>query len=118
MPHGTKIATCCYCGTRAALVLKGETRHELACSACGAPLHDLKMLRADATRDHPMALSGAAGPARPKRREDKRIGAATPRAIWEREKRSNPRKHKKKKRKSLAKRFFEEAFDVIEDIFD
>ena len=41
-----KIVTCCYCGTRAALVLRGRDRHELTCSACGAPLHDLKMLRA------------------------------------------------------------------------
>ncbi|MEM6308225.1 MAG: hypothetical protein AAF701_09600, partial [Pseudomonadota bacterium] len=42
MPHGQKIATCCYCGTRAALVLKGDIQHELACSSCGAPLHNLK----------------------------------------------------------------------------
>ena len=41
-----KIATCCYCGTRAALVLRGSKRHELACSSCGAPLHDLKRLPA------------------------------------------------------------------------
>jgi hypothetical protein len=39
-----KIATCCYCGTRAALVLRGNDRHELSCSSCGAPLHNLKML--------------------------------------------------------------------------
>ena len=39
-----KIATCCYCGTRAVLVLRGKERHELSCSSCGAPLHDLKML--------------------------------------------------------------------------
>ena len=46
MPHFTKIATCNYCGTRAALVLSGEVRHELACSGCGAPLHDLKLMPA------------------------------------------------------------------------
>jgi len=39
-----KIATCCYCRTRAALVLAGFDRHELACANCGAPLRDLKML--------------------------------------------------------------------------
>ena len=39
-----KIATCCYCGTRAALVLKGKDRHELSCATCGAPLHELKKL--------------------------------------------------------------------------
>ena len=62
----TKIATCCYCGTRAALVLSGRERHELACSNCGAPLHDLKMLpkRADAGAGRTSAST--ATPARPK----------------------------------------------------
>ena len=45
MPH--KVTTCCYCGTRAALVLSGTTRHELACGSCGAPLHVIKKLRSD-----------------------------------------------------------------------
>ncbi|MGB1034398.1 MAG: hypothetical protein ACPGVS_05180 [Primorskyibacter sp.] len=45
MPQ-TKIATCHYCGTRAALVLTGSERHELSCSNCGAPLHDLKQIKA------------------------------------------------------------------------
>ena len=39
-----KIATCCYCGTKAALVLRGKDSHELSCGSCGAPLHDLKRL--------------------------------------------------------------------------
>jgi hypothetical protein len=51
VPHSQKIATCCYCGSRAALFLGGEDRHELACSNCGAPLHELKMLRTDARGD-------------------------------------------------------------------
>jgi hypothetical protein len=68
----TKIATCTYCGTRAALVLTGETRHELACQACGAPLHDLKKLRADAA--HPPRYANAPRPAphkpaKPKKRK-------------------------------------------------
>lgn len=41
---GPKIATCCYCGTRAALKLMGEVQHELACASCGAPLHDIKQM--------------------------------------------------------------------------
>ena len=41
---GPKIATCCYCGTRAALKLSGEVQHELACSSCGAPLHEIKQM--------------------------------------------------------------------------
>ena len=40
-----KIATCCYCGTKAALVLRGQTEHELACSSCGAPLSVMKHLK-------------------------------------------------------------------------
>ena len=39
-----KIATCFYCGTKAALVLRGKVIHELSCGSCGAPLHDLKRL--------------------------------------------------------------------------
>lgn len=113
MPHGTKIATCCYCGTRAALVLKGKTRHELSCAACGAPLHDMKMLRADAVET---AVSTAkVTPNRPKPKQ--RPHGVTPLPVWER-KAGYPGKKKKKKRKTLAKRFFEEAFDVLEDIFD
>lgn len=92
MAGPAKIATCCYCGTRAALTLSGRDRHELACSNCGAPLHDLKML--------------------PKK----------PRGDRELVRPSQVRRSKKpKKRKSKAKRFFdfvEDAFDVIEDILD
>lgn len=104
MPHGTKIATCCYCGTRAALVLKGATRHELACSACGAPLHHLKMLRSDKAGDRELrprptpvakaAKSRVAKPVKPKKSKSR------------------------KRRKGLMSKLFEEAFDVIEDIFD
>ena len=101
MPHAPKIATCCYCGTRTALVLGGEgARHELSCGACGAPLHAMKRLKADAP--HPPRREGsAAGPARPDRHE-------------------KPRKtrKKKKKRKSRARWFLEEVVDMVEDVFD
>lgn len=89
MPHGTKIATCCYCGTRAALVLTGRDGHELACASCGAPLHDLKALK---TQPAP------AKPGKP---------------------RMKPSKPKKKKRKkSLSRKLMGEAFDLLDDIFD
>ncbi len=111
---GTKIATCCYCGTRAALVLSGETRHELACSSCGAPLHDLKMLRKDKSGDRelrprPRACgrkpTGFAPVARISRLTEKAAG------------RSGAGK-KRKRRKSRMSKLFEEAFDVLEDLFD
>ena len=92
----TKIATCCYCGTRAALVLKGKERHELACSACGAPLHDLKIMPA------------------PKAEKPK---AKTSRPLYS--KRPKPqKKQKKSKKKSRMSHFLGEAWDVIDDIFD
>jgi len=40
-----KIVTCCYCGTRAALVLMGDQKHCLACSSCGAPITQMKQLK-------------------------------------------------------------------------
>ena len=100
----TKIATCCYCGTRAALVLTGDKSHELACGSCGAPLHDLKMLPKDRARGHKEPLHVGAyrdlkdgrKPAKPKREKPKKV----------------------KKKKSFKRRAFEEIFDVIEDIFD
>jgi hypothetical protein len=96
--QGTKIATCCYCGTRAALVLRGRERHELSCASCGAPLHAMKMLRADHAGEGPRPASLRTGPmAEP--------GRGTPR-------------RKPKPRKGLGRRFLEEAFDLIEDILD
>lgn len=97
--HPTKIATCCYCGTRAALVLRGRDRHELACSACGAPLHEMKMLRSERL---PVRQDRAAPP--------------SDRSVPQRP--VAPRKKPKKRRKGLLRKLAEEAFDVIEDIFD
>jgi len=111
MPQGTKIATCCYCGTRAALVLRGRDRHELSCAACGAPLHNMKMLRMDAV-ERPVSSERHASN-RPVKRSTERA-ASVP--SWERSMRKPT--GKKKKRKTLTRRFFEEAFDVLEDIFD
>lgn len=99
-----KIATCCYCGTRAALVLAGDTSHELACSSCGAPLHDLKMLPKSAL-EAPMELV-----------KPSRVRKTTkPKAAY---KNSYKKPKKRKKKKSLGAKLFSEAFDIIEDIFD
>ncbi|MEX0310626.1 MAG: hypothetical protein AB3N17_10315 [Tateyamaria sp.] len=98
MAHPTKIATCCYCGTRAALVLTGRDRHELACSNCGAPLHDLKKLPKDMSGDRELVR-----PSRPR----------TPSKPA-----PKPKKKKYKKKKSRWADVFEDAFDIIEDIFD
>lgn len=98
-----KIATCVYCGTRAALVLTGTTRHELACSSCGAPLHDLKMLKSNHV-------------------EDRSRVKPSPLHDWDagqRPAKSKKKKHRRKKRKSFFRDvILDEALDFIEDIFD
>lgn len=89
----TKIATCCYCGTKAALVLKGRERHELACGNCGAPLRAMKMLPATPERH--------ATPVKPAKA-----------------KYSQPRPKKRKKSKPRRKQMISRIWDVIEDVVD
>lgn len=96
----TKITTCCYCGTRAALVLRGEKHHELSCSTCGAPLQALKML----------PIPRETQPSRtPQSREKPRY--STP-------ERKVRKPKKKKKFKSFKRRLWDEFWDEIEDLFD
>lgn len=106
MPYQTKIATCSYCGKRQALRLSARVGHELACSSCGAPLHEMKWLKADrdpeAVKRSPRmpAPHGQPEGQRDARREDLH------------------RRKPVKRRKGLLRKVFEEAFDVLEDIFD
>ena len=121
MPQNTKSATCNYCGTRAALILTGSKRHELACSSCGAPLHDLKMM--------PLAneVASAAHTIKPKARSRSKTRIIEVPVYVEQERRAyrdryvcKPKKKKayKKKRKGWAARALDEVWDVVEDIFD
>jgi len=94
MAGPAKIATCCYCGARAALTLSRRERHELACSNCGAPLHNLKKLPSK-TWYAPAPKSNVSA--------------------------RQPLRKAKKKKKGKARRFFdfvEDAFDIVEDIWD
>lgn len=104
MAYPTKIATCCYCGSRAALVL-GKDRHELTCATCGAPLHDMKRLRQAPQQARPEQRSYAQKPQKKKKKQKAGYYA-------------EPRKRRYKKRKGVMRHILEEAFDVIEDIFD
>jgi len=98
---GHKIATCNYCGTRAALVLD-RARHELTCSSCGAPLHDMKAL--------PKAkLAESHSKPRPMR---------LPRQAYGEDRRSNAPARPRKRRKGVGRRVMEGLWDVVEDIFD
>lgn len=99
----TKIATCCYCGTRAALVLTGVTKHELSCAACGAPLHNLKHMPVHHDPVHRDSVH------RDSVRKVKHQAS-----FGQMPKKKKKSKQKIKKRKSL----FAEAFDLLEDIFD
>ncbi|WP_425358989.1 hypothetical protein [Antarcticimicrobium luteum] len=72
-------------------MLSGQIRRELSCASCGAPLHDLKMLRLD------RAGAGGAAPA----------PAAKP-----------PKRKKARRKKGLVARVLDEALDLVEDIFD
>jgi hypothetical protein len=96
----TKIATCCYCGTKAALVLRGHDRHELTCSNCGAPLRALKML--------PKQTAPTAGSARPMPR--KRV-EKYPEHRYE-------RPMKRQKSKGFGRRVMSQIWDVVEDVVD
>lgn len=89
----TKIATCCYCGARAALVMRGSRRHELSCQTCGAPLRMMK--------NFPMPAQPAPQP---------RPAPQAPRKA--------PPPPRKRKGKSFGRRVFSELWDVIEDVFD
>lgn len=101
----TKIATCCYCGTRAALVLKGKVRHELACSTCGAPLHDLKQIPLKQRNAKHSQVKSSRIRVKP---DDPIKGYK-----WD-----SGKKKRSKKKKSFAKWLIGEIKDEIEDLFD
>ncbi|PRX37858.1 hypothetical protein SAMN05216257_105177 [Meinhardsimonia xiamenensis] len=117
MHRATKIATCSYCGTRAALVLSGEgVRHELSCAACGAPLHELKAMPRPAAppEDAPRRDKSCGAPRRA--RASTGDGASAP-------KRANPGyrpqpARRRKPRKGAFRRIWEKVADGVEDLFD
>ncbi len=95
MPQSTKIATCSYCGSRAALVFRGEGRQELSCASCGAPLRDMKPL---------VVAQPSSKPAKQMQKKDKA--------------RRKSHKRGKYRKRSLRDVILKEAFDVIGDILD
>ena len=107
---GRKIATCCYCGTRAILVFD-EGLHELTCRACGAPLHEMKMMPQPSENK-----SNGRGKALDERRRGRRVAE---KPEWHGS--TDPRRRKKKskkRRKPMFGRLLEEVWDVVEDIID
>ena len=100
----TKIATCCYCGTRAALVLRGKDKHELSCANCGAPLRALKMLPSQGVKSDTVAT------------HPKRQAKYKPSKKYH--ERDVDRPGKRRKSKSFGRRLFSEIWDVLEDVVD
>jgi hypothetical protein len=98
MAHPTKIATCCYCSARTMLKPTARGGHELACGACGAPLHEMKWLKL------------------PEPRAPKAAPVRQPRQFA----RLPNRKRKKRKEPFLrrALEWLDDAWDEVEDIFD
>ena len=93
----TKIATCCYCGTKAALVLKTGKRRELTCTRCGAPLHAMKMFPA-------------------KRRSDQKSDPTTRQRVQSYH--AGEMRRPKRKKASKRKKVFSKLWDVVEDVVD
>ncbi len=93
-----KIATCCYCGTRSVLRLRGKHQHELSCANCGAPLRALKNLPRE-------QINAPTKPAPPVKHvtADKR--------------RKKPKRSMPSRRRLFAK-MWDELEDVIEDAFE
>lgn len=98
----TKIATCCYCGTRAALQLRRDDRLELRCTTCGAPLHALKQI--------PVAAERKEKPV------PRRVSNSKPKKKKEKKKTRRPLQYRMFK--ALKHDFLEELWDIAEDIFD
>ena len=98
----TKIATCSYCGTRALLAMRSRGRHELACGSCGAPLHEMKWLKA----------KPAEAPARPSAPARVKQKPRPPKPATRRESGDG-----RKRRRGIGY-WLREALDEIEDLFD
>ena len=107
----TKIATCCYCGARAALRLD-RGRHELTCATCGAPLREMKALRAE----HGPAVGEAPGTVKPSKLRGTRGGPLAAGALAALA--AGAAGRRKGKRKSLGRKLLSEAWDLVEDILD
>ena len=92
MAHTTKIATCCYCGSRTVLQLTARDGHELACGSCGAPLHYMKPIKQSVKQSRKAEVKQKRGGGSNQRRD--RFD-------------HDDRKRRKKPRKSMWKKAFE-----------
>lgn len=89
-----KLTTCSYCGTRSILKLAHfERHHELACTACGAPIHLMKPIKLSRPEPKPARVAYHVGDYNPRIKKKKRKRSFN--IDWE----------------DLIEDFFEEIFD-------
>lgn len=103
-----KIATCCYCGTRAALTFGRTGRVELACRACGAPISVLKPLRP--TSPPPPTPTPRKPPAKPT--------PATATAPRPRKKKKTSQKRRRGGLRATVSRLIDDLDDLLDDVLD
>ncbi len=101
----TRMGTCCYCGSRTLLELTARGGHELACGACGAPIHVMKGVKTET----------AAKPKKAKPTGRAATGAAAGMAMGSAAK---AKAKAVKKGKKSVKRKAKGVFDLFEDVFD
>lgn len=120
---GENIATCCYCGARSVLCLSSGAQRELACPQCGAPVRNLKPLKAraaPAAKRSPDAAHTVRRGAPPKPARD-RCDAPKPARARKRKDRDHPKRRpeRRPKRRPMSwSRMLSEGLDEIADVFE
>ena len=108
MNSPTKISTCSYCQARVVMSITAGSRHELICTACGAPLENTVLMEAK-----PAVAPVATSPRRIEAdKSDKKRSSK-----YKSKKEKSDKKSRKKKRRGLGY-WIREAIDEIEDLFD
>lgn len=98
---GVKMITCCYCGARDMFSMGKGKRVALSCLSCGAPVRKMETVRNDSPVPAPAPMP-------------ERVNKHRRRPHYE------AVRKRKKKRKSLLSRVWDEIDDVLDldDIFD
>ena len=94
------------------LVLDSQ-RHELACSSCGAPLHDLKAMPMPSGKAAKPSVVHSSQPVGKKKKKSQYQGVDYASALGKQGKRKSGKRKKTNGYKALKK-----LWDVIEDVID
>ena len=118
-----KIGTCSYCQARVVISVTAGSRHELACTACGAPLEHTEIVAQHSSQAEESVDSRES--ARRERERDRERDRNRRDQRWDRKKdkrqsrsSESDRKSKRKPRKRGLRYWFKKLVDEIEDLFD